>query len=77
MFLFDGQIKLVAPPLYTVSVSTLQPKLGIKKIDEVVRTIKEALSKCGGNLVVKEAARVISNEASKFEADTVGVGEAQ
>jgi len=46
------KIKLVAPPLFTVSVSTYEPNKGIKLVDDVVGVIKESIDQSKGSLTI-------------------------
>eukprot|EP00483_Globobulimina_turgida_P013575 UN13600 len=54
------KIKLVAPPLFTVSVSTYEPVKGIKLVNLVVDAIHDSISKSDGTLTVKQSAQVIA-----------------
>ena len=54
------KIKLVAPPLFTVSVSTYEPTKGIKLVDDVVKVIKESIDQSKGSLTIKQNAQVIT-----------------
>jgi len=56
------KIKLVAPPLFTVSLSTLNPQQGINSVNRVVEIIQNNIKLSGGNLIIKHSARVIAEE---------------
>eukprot|EP00485_Elphidium_margaritaceum_P019109 CAMPEP_0202728296 /NCGR_PEP_ID=MMETSP1385-20130828/185554_1 /ASSEMBLY_ACC=CAM_ASM_000861 /TAXON_ID=933848 /ORGANISM="Elphidium margaritaceum" /LENGTH=403 /DNA_ID=CAMNT_0049394543 /DNA_START=46 /DNA_END=1258 /DNA_ORIENTATION=- len=56
------KIKLVAPPLFTVSVSTYEPEKGIKLVNDMVDVIIESIEQSKGTLTVKQSAQVIAVE---------------
>mmetsp|Transcript_57214 Transcript_57214/g.51513 ORF Transcript_57214/g.51513 Transcript_57214/m.51513 type:complete len:346 (-) Transcript_57214:49-1086(-) len=58
------KIKLVAPPLFTVSVSTYEPNKGIKLVDDVVKEINKSITESKGTMTIKQSAQVIANEDS-------------
>mmetsp|Transcript_57213 Transcript_57213/g.51511 ORF Transcript_57213/g.51511 Transcript_57213/m.51511 type:complete len:340 (-) Transcript_57213:49-1068(-) len=58
------KIKLVAPPLFTVSVSTYEPDKGIKLVDDVVKEINKSITESKGTMTIKQSAQVIANEDS-------------
>ena len=55
-------IKLEKPPLYTVSMSTLNPEQGVQLVEAVMDTIRTEIKKAGGNLVVKIQPYVITHD---------------
>eukprot|EP01083_Nonionella_stella_P015278 42749_1 len=54
------KIKLVAPPLFTVSVSTYEPQKGIELVNSVVNVITHSIEESKGTLTVKQNAQVIA-----------------
>ena len=56
------KVKLVAPPLFTVSVSTYEPDKGIKLVDEVVGAIQKSITESGGTLTIKQSAQIIKED---------------
>jgi len=56
-------IKLVAPPLFTVSVSTYEPAKGMKLVNKAVEAMKKSILESKGTINIKESAKVIQLEA--------------
>ena len=56
------KIKLVAPPLFTVSVSTYEPQKGIKLVDDVVKEINKSITDSKGTMTIKQNAQIITIE---------------
>ena len=62
-------VSLVASPLYVVTCSTLDKDAGISLVDEAVAAAAEALEKAGGKVVIKEAARAVSERDDRLLAE--------
>jgi len=58
------KIKLVAPPLFTVSLSTYDSQSGIKLVNEAVQAMNESISESKGTLNVKQVAQIITMDDS-------------
>ena len=56
------KIELVAPPLFTVSVSTYEPEKGITLVDDVVKEINKSITESKGTMTIKQNAQVIAVE---------------
>lgn len=56
------KIKLVAPPLFTVSVDTYDQDNAVKLVNDVVDVMNESISKAKGTLTIKQSAQVIAIE---------------
>ncbi|XBI98740.1 hypothetical protein VPH35_018944 [Triticum aestivum] len=65
------KIKLVAPPLYVLTTQTLDKDQGIAVLTNATKICAEAIEKHKGKLVVKEAARAVSERDDKLFADTI------
>ncbi|VAH41791.1 unnamed protein product [Triticum turgidum subsp. durum] len=65
------KIKLVAPPLYVLTTQTLDKDQGIAVLTNATKVCAEAIEKHKGKLVVKEAARAVSERDDKLFADTI------
>lgn len=53
------KIKLVAPPLFTVSVSTYEPDKGTKLVNKAVEAVKQSILESKGTINIKQSATVI------------------
>lgn len=68
--LFDGmalgseqnpiRIKLIAPPIYVLSTTTLEKEVGIGMLNKAIETIKETITAKGGKIDVKMAPKAVS-----------------
>lgn len=58
----DSQIKvkLVSPPLYVLTSHTLDKHEGIKMLEIAIKAIQERITAVGGSLVVKMAAKAVT-----------------
>ena len=63
------QMKLVAPPLYVLTTQTLEKEVGIKLLEEATAAAAACIEKAKGRLVVKEAARAVSERDEKLLAE--------
>ena len=54
------KIKLIAPPIYVLSATTLEKESGIELLNKAIDTIKECIVSKGGKLEVKMAAKAVS-----------------
>ena len=54
------KVKLVAPPLYVLTTSTLDKNKGIEVLNQAIELCQEALIKRKGAFKVKEAPRTVS-----------------
>ena len=54
------KIKLVAPPLFTVSLATYDPQMGMKLVNEAVQAMHESITESKGTLNIKQNAQVIT-----------------
>merc|ERR1712087_326474 len=57
------KIKLVAPPLFTVSVSTYEPDKGTKLVNMAVQAMKQSILESKGTINIKQSATVIQLDA--------------
>lgn len=64
---FPINIKLVAPPLYVLYVTSLDKDRGIETLEKAVATIKAKITELKGNLVVKAAVRFATVLLSRFD----------
>ncbi len=55
-------IKLIAPPLYVITTTMLDKKLGIAKLNECIDVVREEITAKGGNIRVKMAPRATSKQ---------------
>lgn len=53
------KIKLVAPPLFTVSLATYEPQMGMKVVNEAVQAMSESITESKGTLNIKQNAQII------------------
>mmetsp|Transcript_12505 Transcript_12505/g.17053 ORF Transcript_12505/g.17053 Transcript_12505/m.17053 type:complete len:344 (+) Transcript_12505:112-1143(+) len=63
------KVKLVASPLYVLTTQTLDKELGIKTLTEAIEVMTKTLEGLGGKLVVKEAARAVSERDDRLLAE--------
>lgn len=63
------KISLVASPLYVVSAQTLDKDFGVKLVDQAVEACGTAIAKRDGKIVVKEAARAVSERDDRLLAE--------
>lgn len=62
-------VSLVASPLYVVTCSTLDKDAGIALVDEAVAAAAASLQAGGGKIVIKEAARAVSERDDRLLAE--------
>lgn len=65
------KIKLVAPPLYVLTTQTLEKVKGTDVLNAAVAACKVAIEASKGRLLVKEAARVVSERDDRLLSDQV------
>lgn len=65
------KIKLVAPPLYVLTTQTLERELGIEVLNAAVDACQKEIEMHNGKLLVKEAARVVSERDDRLLAETL------
>lgn len=53
-------IKLVAPPLYVLTTSTLDKQKGIECLEQAILKIEENIKKSGGSMLVKRKPKAVS-----------------
>jgi translation initiation factor 2 subunit 1 len=53
------RIKLIAPPLYVMTTSTLDKVAGLKSLNDAIEQIKFNIEKEGGQLTIKTAPKVL------------------
>ena len=63
------KISLVASPLYVVSAQTLDKDFGVKLVDQAVEACAAATANRDGKIVVKEAARAVSERDDRLLAE--------
>lgn len=63
------QVKLVAPPLYVLTTQTLEKDLGIATLTKSIEMMKASIEAQKGKLVVKEAARAVSERDDRLLAE--------
>ena len=63
------QVSLVASPLYVVTCQTLDKDAGIALVDEAVAAAAASLESAGGKIVIKEAARAVSERDDRLLAE--------
>ena len=54
------KIKLIAPPIYVLSTTTLEKEVGINLLNTCIETIREKISSKGGKIDVKMAPKAVS-----------------
>mmetsp|Transcript_15257 Transcript_15257/g.22351 ORF Transcript_15257/g.22351 Transcript_15257/m.22351 type:complete len:344 (-) Transcript_15257:50-1081(-) len=63
------KIKLIAPPIYVLSTTTLEKDAGIALLNKAIETIKVSITSKGGKLDIKMAAKAVSvKEESELQA---------
>lgn len=63
------KIKLVAPPIYVLSTTTLEKDAGIALLNKAIETIQEVITAKGGKLDIKMPAKAVSvKEESELQA---------
>jgi translation initiation factor 2 subunit 1 len=60
-----SQIKLVAPPLYVLYVTSLDKEKGIETLEKAINAIKAKITELKGNLVIKAAPRSVTESEDK------------
>lgn len=63
------KMKLVAPPLYVLTTSTLEKEVGVALLLQATAAAASAIEEKKGRLVVKEAARAVSERDEKLLAE--------
>ncbi|CAN8062757.1 unnamed protein product [Agarophyton chilense] len=63
------KIKLVAPPLYVITTSSLQKKAGIDALNKALKVVQSEISKRRGKFVLKVAPRTVSEKDDKMLAN--------
>ncbi|KAJ3704896.1 hypothetical protein LUZ61_008601 [Rhynchospora tenuis] len=63
------KIKLVAAPLYVLTTQTLDKNQGISVLTNAIKACSEEIEKYKGKLIVKEAARAVSEREDKLLAE--------
>jgi len=63
------KMKLVAPPLYVLTTQTLEKEVGIKLLEQATAAAASSIESAKGRLVVKEAARAVSERDEKLLAE--------
>mmetsp|Transcript_19475 Transcript_19475/g.22553 ORF Transcript_19475/g.22553 Transcript_19475/m.22553 type:complete len:343 (-) Transcript_19475:6-1034(-) len=56
------KVKLIAPPLYVISTTTLEKDAGIALLKKAIDTIKESITSKGGKLEVQHAPKAVSDK---------------
>ncbi|GAX26935.1 translation initiation factor 2 subunit 1 [Fistulifera solaris] len=56
------KIKLIAPPIYVLSTTTLEKDVGIALLNDAIAAIKEVITSKGGKLDVKMAPKVVGDK---------------
>jgi translation initiation factor 2 subunit 1 len=54
------KVRLVAPPLYVITTTTLEKQLGIEQLESAISNMSEYLVAQGGSVVVKMKPRAVS-----------------
>jgi len=60
------KMKLVAPPLYVLTTNTLDKELGIEVLEKACEVCKTTIEASKGRLVIKEAARAVSERDDRM-----------
>jgi translation initiation factor 2 subunit 1 len=55
-------IRLIAPPLYVITTTMLDKKLGVERLNEAIEVVRKVITGKGGNISVKMAPRATSNQ---------------
>jgi len=56
------KVKLIAPPIYTLSTMTLEKDAGIALLHKAIETIKESIQPKGGKMEIKLAPKAVSTK---------------
>jgi len=56
------KVKLIAPPIYTISTMSLEKDAGIALLQKAIDTIKDSITPKGGKMDVKLAPKAVSNK---------------
>lgn len=56
------KIKLIAPPMYVVTTSTLDKDLGIEALNKAIEVVTEKITEKGGKIDVKMAPKAVSQK---------------
>ena len=62
-------MKLVAPPLYVLTTQTLDKNKGVEVLSSACEACAKSIEKARGKLVVKEAARAVSERDDRLLAE--------
>lgn len=54
------QIKLIAPPMYVMTIMTLDKELGVQTLTSAITAVTEKILHKGGTIDIKMAPRVVS-----------------
>jgi translation initiation factor 2 subunit 1 len=54
------KIKLIAPPIYVLSTTTLEKEAGITLLNKAIETIREKITQKGGKMDIKMAPKAVS-----------------
>ena len=60
------KMKLVAPPLYVLTTNTLDKNLGIQVLEKACEVCQKSISESKGRMVIKEAARAVSDRDDRL-----------
>lgn len=71
------KIKLVAPPLYVLTTSSLQKKTGIEALTNALDVVKEEIIKRNGKYVLKSEPRTVSEKDDRMLASMMSELESQ
>ena len=63
------KVSLVASPLYVITTQTLDKDYGIKMVDAAVEAAQASITKSDGKIVIKEAARAVSERDDRLLAE--------
>jgi len=63
------KINLIAPPLYVMMTTSLNKEAGIQLLTDACDKVREVITKMGGALNIKEAARTVNEKDDKHLAD--------
>jgi len=55
-------IRLIAPPLYVITTTMLDKKMGEKRLHEAIAVVREVITEKGGNISIKMAPRATSQQ---------------
>lgn len=56
------KIKLIAPPIYVLSTTTLEKEAGVALLNEAIEAIREVITQKGGKMDVKMAPKAVSDK---------------